>query len=280
VRADSPDSPSPAGAAAPTPQPDNESVPATGRTLRCPYCDYDLTGLPRNRCPECGKPFNPRELYRLASGTPQLLPGTTGAPLADAVRIATQVFLRPREFARHFPATHHTGQAIGYSCLCYVAALVLYTGLGAALANARDLLVIPLIAVGALVGFTLCETLIAAALAGLLKPYGIRRRYHFWRGLTHSAGGYTLLTALWGGTVPWIVDSGPGYTELSMLVTGLAVPVFIWRALTLGRMVALRSRPRARLRLGLLLIPVIGFGSILAGIAASVFVGMSCLRPW
>lgn len=30
--------------------------------LRCPKCDYCLTGLPMNRCPECGQEFNPSEL--------------------------------------------------------------------------------------------------------------------------------------------------------------------------------------------------------------------------
>jgi hypothetical protein len=27
--------------------------------MRCLGCGYDLHGLPENRCPECGRPFNP-----------------------------------------------------------------------------------------------------------------------------------------------------------------------------------------------------------------------------
>jgi hypothetical protein len=27
--------------------------------LFCPHCQYNLAGLPENRCPECGNPFNP-----------------------------------------------------------------------------------------------------------------------------------------------------------------------------------------------------------------------------
>lgn len=32
--------------------------------LHCPACDYNLTGLRENRCPECGRPFDPAELQR------------------------------------------------------------------------------------------------------------------------------------------------------------------------------------------------------------------------
>ncbi len=38
--------------------------------LYCPTCDYNLRGLPEDRCPECGTGFNRAELTRRAEGGP------------------------------------------------------------------------------------------------------------------------------------------------------------------------------------------------------------------
>lgn len=46
----------------PTVHDDGSPVPAEWG-LRCPKCDYDLTGLTKRRCPECGHIFDPHAIW-------------------------------------------------------------------------------------------------------------------------------------------------------------------------------------------------------------------------
>ena len=46
----------------------------------CPSCEYDLTGVAAERCPECGRPFDPRE------------PETVGLAPTRAMRIRMHAF--------------------------------------------------------------------------------------------------------------------------------------------------------------------------------------------
>jgi hypothetical protein len=72
---------------------------ASPETMRCFGCGYDLHGLPENRCPECGRAFDPSNsttfLCRLADGRKYLAAALLGvfgmmAPvmMADLLRLA------------------------------------------------------------------------------------------------------------------------------------------------------------------------------------------------
>jgi hypothetical protein len=56
---------------------DGSPIPAEWR-LRCPACDYDLTGLSTRRCPECGRIFDPHAIWvehkRRAAGVGRHVP--------------------------------------------------------------------------------------------------------------------------------------------------------------------------------------------------------------
>jgi len=78
----------------------------TDSGLRCPQCDYNLTGLTEKRCPECGSAFDPEELREILAGRPGPIPGwddryrsTWIVGLARACRL---MWFRPTEFAQPF----------------------------------------------------------------------------------------------------------------------------------------------------------------------------------
>ena len=45
--------------------------------LFCPQCEYNLTGLTQDLCPECGRPFDREEIARLAASAPKPISATS-----------------------------------------------------------------------------------------------------------------------------------------------------------------------------------------------------------
>mgnify|MGYP001101454495 CR=1 FL=1 len=67
----------------PTIYDEGKPIPASW-DLRCTDCGYSLTGLASRRCPECGRPFDPRRTWeanqeaRLQTGIERLPPRVSG----------------------------------------------------------------------------------------------------------------------------------------------------------------------------------------------------------
>jgi hypothetical protein len=245
--------------------------------LRCLECDYDLRGLTENRCPECGTPFDPEELRAIAAGEPQSVPSdSTGNFFADSMLIWWRVISRPREFARRFPPRHVSGRAIEYSLACYAFAGFLFAvtlllrpgGGGFPLA-----VVIPAVILGSSFASWLCEAVTATLLEDLVRPTRASQAYHFWRGITHYASGFTILTGLWGGIAGPAVFDWP-WTSYSNWGVAAAGIIFIWWATTLGRMVVARSAPGLRRVLGCLVILLLGLVAIFVGTLTSYLLGL------
>ncbi len=255
----------------------------TESAFTCLVCGYNLTGLPENRCPECGTPFVRDELLRVAAAQPDpILPGVHLARWPYVRRVWWLSLTSPRQFARGFPPRHDAGYATSYTAGCYFLAAMLFaasTGVLSVVAPEQEVwYMIPPIAVGSILACWLCETVTAAGLALLLKPVGAPDRYHFWRGLTHYTSGCTLLSGLCGGVLlrfGWSAFWGTG-SSAPLMILLIPVAVFFWWVIVLSAMVVERSKPSLRQWLACCLIPVVGVGAILAGICLSWLCGFAC----
>jgi len=249
-------------------------------SLLCPVCDYNLTGLPENRCPECGTPFDLEELAAIARGVPQPLWALQGGQVSQVALLWWTTLTAPRSFARRFPPVHPAEQAIAYTLACYLVAAVLFC-VGAAWRPDAGLGICLAIVAGSAFACYLCEMCLAAVLVILLCPTRAKRSYHFWRGLTHCTSGFVVFTALWGVAAVYLEpDLPPRWSHASeMLAWCAAFAIFVWWTTTLCLMIIERSRPGLRRWIACLLVPLIGLGAILVGFWASFGCALLCVLP-
>jgi hypothetical protein len=95
--------------------------PVADEGVRCPQCEYNLTGLPEPRCPECGAAFDWEAVRRAAANLPQIyferVRGWRKVP-GFFVTWATVLFA-PWIFARQAVRRMSTWHAIAFAAVCF-----------------------------------------------------------------------------------------------------------------------------------------------------------------
>jgi hypothetical protein len=255
--------------------------------LRCPRCEYNLTGLVEDRCPECGEAFD-RELLALGyAAGPRPVPGWDEGirrpGVAAYLRTCLRIAFRTGDFARRFPwyaNADSTRRFRIYSRLLALAVLAFVFGWDAAVhgADGERLLVVGVgMVVGGLIGARVAEEGVAFVCYlfsegnGPSWVKGCSLELDNWRAYVAYHGFYLALTAgLWVACAcdlpSWLW--GNAYDLRTMGLLGL--PGVWWLgAVLIG--VRCRCVVRWRQAVGLLIaLPI----AVLIGVSIGVFAGV------
>jgi len=274
-------------------EPGSPGTIAQDRWLRCLSCDYSLTGLTEDRCPECGSPFDREHLAALASGDPQPV-----SPWGDADTIGLwrafgrtcwATWFHPRAFAKTFPVNPRAESGWYFSLIAYALATIMIAVSTLQLDNLGDTLeFMGVLVVVALPSVIACETLLAGLLARMLKPTRARKavRYPFWRGLTHFTSSYVIVwaavvsvVAIAGRVTQWVLLSPT--TEITFMALGQSAavlsPLLWWRALGL----AILERGKGstiRRAIAVLAVPVIAVVTLVLSTVLCFLIVTSCVH--
>ncbi|UCG34058.1 MAG: hypothetical protein JSU68_05360 [Phycisphaerales bacterium] len=264
-------------------EPPPEAPLVSDSGMRCLVCDYNVTGLRENRCPECGTEFDPDLLRRVAAGQPiPCTPWDTRVGFVGFWQTWAMSLFTPWRLADNFAPRHNVRRAVAFTAICYSLAggtfayCVLWIGLRTGTVD-DALGLVSAVLVGAVFACWLCETLTSAALALLVKPTCAKSRYHFWRGIAHYTSGFTLLTAAWGACgFYWNTWSSGAFISLWFP----AAVIFLWWVLALLKTILRRNDSGLRAVLACLVVPVLGFGAILVGYWSAIIVFMLFAGLW
>ena len=260
------------------PLPSPPEAPAS-TDLFCLNCDYNLTGLEQDRCPECGKAFDRGALIEWATRPNQPLPfGRATDGKHHSIFLAS--LFAPRRLGRQLPPhgslLRVVGLTLGWRIIlglaCVAASAPIVRRQLMMLGDTANFTLIMAnlmrSAAGMLtiiVGFALAEVAVAASLTLLVEPRAVpksRGRFRFWYSLSLCFSGFSYLTLVIVWSLPQIFLLFRPYRAPSIgTLTGLfllAVVLLIswWRCL--GLAVAARAAGSSRTLLAIGLIPVVG----------------------
>jgi len=232
--------------------------------LQCPQCDYNLTGLRDNRCPECGEAFDPAKLTAwmrhpnqpvLYSGKP--LTGLLKIPFTSPKRIGRELAVRcsPWEIGLYGLATKSLAAVVFFAAILaemkprFMLTPLMISGITLALAYVVE---------------SLLGVVFAVSLQPRLMPCK-SYRYRFWRNLCRCFSFFLTISAI----LFWLGQS------FDLLPYAFFAFSLVWWWVSLARAVCVRSKPSAQRVLAILLILVIGLGAMMIGIWASAVAFMA-----
>lgn len=233
--------------------------------LRCLRCEYNLTGLASDRCPECGTTIDwavvRSDNDSRRKGTPAHHARGWGKVPATLQTILMMLFV-PWRFAARLRADERFGPSLVTAVVSYLTFLVVQTVIDRGLPGAKDVLQMALTVATVILAQSLCLAALAGA-NGFPAARG-RSRLRFWLIVSLYA---TCFVAAWPltGEPPvlsswndanfyWPFDQRPGFFSSGPNL-GVTIMVYWWW-LILAVVLIVRARSRWHAAFGIVALPV------------------------
>lgn len=210
----------------------DKQIPFAGG--RCRECDYDLTGVGEERCPECGLEFGAAFIRRAADGEPiASTPWDTDWRFFATMK---RIYLQPRRFANRLAPNPLVFRAVLFALVVAMLGLVISLGTdvpsgGAYYFSGRFRfaieivrLLLPVFVI--LIMFTIQE-IFAGVFAVLAPPAKPRARWRTWRAVMHYHAAFSIFTISFFQWVWWQLPS-PYRPDFYLPTYYVFIPILIW----------------------------------------------------